>query len=504
MRCTGQRKRIMGRHSAKRISYLEAKSRSKNLRKRTKALKKREPMKKRWFVVAFLIGLLLGGTFGFFHQSLLDLGAKIYLSFKESSWEPGGKEKKEVEKALNPISGDPSKSINTLVLGSDKGSNKGEGGWCRSDVMMLVALRETEKKAVVISIPRDTRVELPGHGYGKINAAHAYGGPSMAIDVVKDLLGMEVHHFVSLDFDGFQRIIDAIGGVPIHLSKPINDPHSGYLPAGDLNLNGWQALVLVRSRKLPAGDIDRISSQQAFMQALINKLAKVGKGWKAKTLLDIVASSCQTDYTGSELLTLTEELKDFSPSNVQFVTLPGVIKNIGGGSYFIADEPLVTEIALEVSTSNQISPELMAKLEAESQRSSGSPAEMPYEPGEDVITVVAGSSKQLANAQAVAEELKLFGHEKVAVGKSKTRQSQTTIYYRPEIKSSFARIKGEVPELSRVDGVAGIDVPVTYNSGVVVVLGEKFHTPDVYAIYGRALERAFDFESFGKMPESFD
>ncbi|MDD5448750.1 MAG: LCP family protein [Actinomycetota bacterium] len=460
--------------------------------------------KKRWFVVAFLIGLLLGGTLGFFHQSLLNLGAEVYLSIKEGSWEPSGKEKGEVEEALNPISDDPSKSINTLVLGSDKGSNKGEGGWCRSDVMMLVALREAEKKAVVISIPRDTRVKLPGHGYGKINAAHAYGGPSMAIDVVKELLGMEVHHFASLDFNGFQRIIDAIGGVPIHLSKPINDPHSGYLPAGDLNLTGWQALVLVRSRKLPAGDIDRIASQQAFLQALINKLAKVGKGWKAKTLVDIVASSCQTDYKGSELLTLAEEFKDFSPSNVQFVTLPGTMKNIGGGSYFIADEPLVAEIALEVSTSNQISPELMAKLAAENQRSGGSPAEMLYEPGEDVITIVAGTSKQLTNAQVVAEELKFFGHEKIAVAKSKARQRQTTIYYRPEAKSSFARIKEKVPELSHVDSVAGMDVPKTYNCGVVVVLGEDFHTPGIYAIYGRALEQAFGFESLGKMPVSFD
>jgi len=94
--------------------------------------------------------------------------------------------------------------------------------------MMLVCLQERYKKAVVISIPRDTMVQISGHGTQKINAAHSFNGPSGAIDAVKNLLGIDVHHYISMQFTGLRQIVNALGGIPIHLNQPINDPHSGY------------------------------------------------------------------------------------------------------------------------------------------------------------------------------------------------------------------------------------------------------------------------------------
>ncbi|MBU4385954.1 MAG: LCP family protein, partial [Actinobacteria bacterium] len=181
----------MGKHSQnKKISYWEARSRRKDLRNRGKVKKPRRSgsTKKRWFVLIFIIGFLLGGAIGVYYKPILKAGARFYLSFKQRQWQPKGEEKGKVEEALAQISPDPNQSINTLVIGSDAGSNKGETGWCRSDVMMLACLQERDKKAVVISIPRDTRVKLPGQGTEKINAAHSYGGPSAAINAVKELL----------------------------------------------------------------------------------------------------------------------------------------------------------------------------------------------------------------------------------------------------------------------------------------------------------------------------
>lgn len=497
----------MGKHSSTRISYWEARRRRKDLRKSGKAKgkppKRRTPTKKRWFVLVFIIGLLVGGAVGVYYKDILKFGARVYLSFKQRQWQPEAQEKEEVEESLTTISPDPSQSINTLVIGSDEGSVKGESGWCRSDVMMLVCLKERDKKAVVISIPRDTKVKLPGYGTEKINAAHCYGGPSAAIDAVKELLGIDIHHYVSMNFEGFKQIVDAIGGVPIHLNNPIDDKYAGHLPAGDLVLNGEQALTIVRSRKLPGGDLDRIKSQQAFLNALIHKAAEMRDVWKAKNLVDIVASTCKMDYTAGELTTLAEEMKDFPITNVQFVTMPGAPKVIGGGSYVVADEEAIAELVAEVKANTEISPELMAKLQAAEASTAQGRIEEVYGPDADVITVLSGSWKKASLVPIVKEELELLGHQKVFEGRSKKVHNTTTIYYRPEAKENSEAVKASIPELAGAIMVEDAEVAVQYNSPVIVVLGDDFNTPNIYVIYGRVIEPALRFDDFGAAVKSF-
>lgn len=493
----------MGKHSSQGTSYWEARSRRKDLRARTKPPKRRGPTKKRWFVLFFLIGIIVGGVLGFYAKPIAKLGAKIYLAIKQGQWQPKGKEKQAVEKSLTPLSQDPDMSVNTLVLGSDIGSNKGEKGWARSDVMLLVCLQEREKKAVVISIPRDTRVEIPGHGTSKINAANAFGGPSAAIDIVKQFLGIDLNHYVEMNFEGFKRIINTIGGVPIHLNKPINDPHAGYLPAGDLLLDGEQALVVVRSRRSPRGDLDRINSQHAFLKALIEKAYKMRNVWKAKQMIDIVTQDCQMDYSGSELLTIAEELRGFRIENVQFVTIPGSTKTIGGVSYFIANEPAVAQLMSEVKANTQISPDMMADLrrfEAGSQ----SRVEELYGPNADVITVLGGARKSTWAVPVVAEELRLMGHEKVLEGGlSKQVHARTTVYFRGEAKKACENLKKSVPELADADEVQNDQVATQYNSPVVVVLGPNFATPNIVSIYGRTITPAVQLDNLGRPVKSF-
>jgi LCP family protein required for cell wall assembly len=493
----------MGKHSGQRTSYWEARSRRKDLRARAKSPKRRGPTRTRRFVLLFLIGLIVGGLLGYYAKPIAKLGAKIYLAVKQGQWQPKGKEKQAVEKSLTPLSADPNVSVNTLVLGSDSGSNKGEKGWARSDVMMLVCLQERDKKAVVVSIPRDTRVVIPGHGTNKINAANAFGGPSAAIDIVKQFLGIDINHYMEMNFQGFEKIINAIGGVPIHLNKPINDPHAGYLPAGDLLLDGWQALVLVRSRNLPNGDLDRIQSQHAFLKALIEKAYKMRNVWKAKQMIDIVTQDCQMDYSGSELMTLAEELRGFKIENIQFVTIPGTTKTIGGVSYFLADDPATAQLMSEVKANTQISPDVLTNLQRFEAGSISRVAEL-NGPNADVITVLGGAKKSTWAMPVVAEELRLLGHEEVLEGGlSKQVQARTTIYYRGEAKSACENLKKSVPELANADEVQNDQVAIQYNSPVVVVLGPDFATPNILCIYGRTIKPAVQLDNLGKPVKSF-
>ncbi|MBN2169170.1 MAG: LCP family protein [Actinobacteria bacterium] len=493
----------MGKHSVKGISYWEARSRRKDLRNRSKAPRNNGPIKMRWMVFVFIFGIVAGGSLGYFYKPIAKAGAELYLSFKSSQWQVDKTETKEVEENLTPVSEDPDKSVNILVLGSDEGSNKGESGYCRSDVMMLVCLQERDKKAVVISIPRDTKVSLAGHGTNKINAAHSYDGPSGAIAAVNDLLGLDVHHYISMNFVGFKQIINALGGVPIHLEKAINDPHAGYLPKGDLLLDGEQALVIVRSRRLPGGDIDRIKSQQGFLKALLKKATEMADVWKAKQMVDIVASTCKMDFSAGQLLTLAEEMRGFTLESVQFMTVPGVAKNIGGASYFVADEELIPLIAQEVNQNNQISPELTAKInDASILDPNNERVQTLNAPDADVITVLGTGKSVTSSVPTVATELKLLGHAEVHEGKANSNHATTTIYFRGEAKDMAANLKNSVPEFKNADLVQDNEVAVDYNSPIVVVLGTGFQTPSLVSIYGRVMIPSVDFKNLGEKVNS--
>ena len=493
----------MGKHSTQKISYWDARHRRRDLRKKANA-KAKGPRRKSaghsyWFVIFFVIGITAGAALGFYAKPIAKLSAKVYLSFKESTWKAEPKEQKKVAKALTTVSTDPNKSVNTLIMGSDAGSNKGEGGWCRSDVMMLVCLQERDKHAVVVSIPRDTKIDLPGYGTQKVNAAHSFGGPSGAIDAVKALLGVDVNHYISMEFNGFKKIVNSLGGVPIHLNNPINDPHAGYLPAGDLLLDGEQALVVVRSRRLPNGDVDRIKSQQAFIKALIQKAETMKSVWKAKQLVDIVASNCKMDYSAGQLMNLADELRGFNISDVQFVTVPGDSKYINSVSYFVANPPLLAELMTQVRDTNAVSPELVAKL----QQTDTKRVETLNAPNADAISVLTGWKTAAWAVPTVAQELRLMGHDQVYEGTAKQPLAKTTIYYRHEAKDIFENVKKSVPEFANVDVMQNDEIPAAYNTPVVVVLGQGFTTPSVVSIYGRIAQPALNFENLGRKVNSF-
>lgn len=246
---------------------------------------------------------------------------------------------------------------NWLVVGSDArssdpttGADAGEGafrpGAQRADTIMLVHLTADRDNAYVISFPRDSWVDIPGHGTAKINAAFSYGGPKLLIASFEQLTGIRVDHFAAVDFQGFQQMTDAIGGVEVRLAESVRDPRSGEVfQAGVNHLDGEDALTFVRQRYgLPGGDFDRIKRQQAFLRALMSKTVSAGtltNPLKLTRLLDAATRSVTVDETmsGNDLRGLAFSLRGLRTDDVSFLTVPvDTTASRGGQSVVLLDD----------------------------------------------------------------------------------------------------------------------------------------------------------------------
>ena len=256
---------------------------------------------------------------------------------------------------------------NVLLLGSDSraklspeeqvqfGSEETVEGE-RSDTIILMHIDPKKEKAVVIHFPRDLRVEIPGHGLDKINAAYELGGPKLAIRTVRAFTGLPIHNYVEVDLAGFQGLIDALGGVRICVDRPMIDPLAGLSieSAGCHTLNGDEALAFARARHIegdPIPDFSRIGRQQQLMRAILNRMLS------APSLLnpDRVTTAAQ-NFTTDESVTSTDflylgsklrELAQEDPSGattLDFRVVPGIPQFIGDVSYVIAEQPEANQL----------------------------------------------------------------------------------------------------------------------------------------------------------------
>ncbi|MEU3604824.1 LCP family protein [Streptomyces sp. NPDC035033] len=238
-------------------------------------------------------------------------------------------------------------SLDILVLGSDSRSGdngaygKDEGG-ARSDTAMVVHVYEGHKKASVVSVPRDTLVERPacvdgqgaevaGESRAMFNTAYEVGGPACAVKTVESMSGIRMDHYIEVDFTGFKKLIDTLGGVEITTTRAIKDPKSHLdLEPGTHTLDGERSLGLVRTRKSvgDGSDLGRIQLQQAFMKAFVEQVKDVGVGTSPKKLLDLADAATKAITPDSELDSVQElmgfarGLMGISAQDVHMVTLP--------------------------------------------------------------------------------------------------------------------------------------------------------------------------------------
>ena len=255
------------------------------------------------------------------------------------------------------------KPVNVLVLGSDSRARLSEeeratkGGpedveGQRSDTIILAHFDPDRNKAVLVHFPRDLLVEIPGHGEGKLNQAFHLGGPRLMLRTVQRLTGVPIHHYVEVDFVGFQRLVDALGGVRMCVDRPMFDELAELrIPrAGCYRFDGDTALAYVRARHVEGDlipDFARIARQQQFIRALLNKLLSVNSLVRLPSLVRLATENVTTDrdLSGADIVYFGDKLRDlaeYDPTGARTVDLrvvPSVPKDIDGVSYVVAEQP---------------------------------------------------------------------------------------------------------------------------------------------------------------------
>jgi len=270
-------------------------------------------------------------------------------------------------KKINPFCTDPcgrpgggvKGDLNILIVGSDSRSgltaaqkkqlHVGHDVGRRSDTMILLHIPRGGGKAILVSLPRDSYVVIPRHkdatghivpaAHNKLNTAYAFGGPRLTVATVEKNTGVRIDHYVEVNFLGFVKMVDALGGVTVCTPTPIHDPvrrlpTGGYggsgleLPKGKSKLNGVRALEYVRAREFdPSADLGRIQRQQKFMAAMVQRAKSSGVLLNPVRVLNFVgavADSLTTDkdFGTKQIKDLALNLRSMSPAHVEMIRVP--------------------------------------------------------------------------------------------------------------------------------------------------------------------------------------
>ncbi len=238
----------------------------------------------------------------------------------------------------------PKEPLNILVMGSDTREGEGndidnESGEGGSDTTILLHLSADRERAYGISIPRDSMVDRPECDHGAIpaasyqqwNSAFAIGGPACTIQQFEQLTGIRLDHYITVDFNSFQAMVDAVGGVEVCIPETIDDrSHGIYLEAGTREVSGKEALSYVRQRYAvgDGSDIGRMKRQQAFIASMANKVISAGTLTSPKRLINFLNAATKSltvdrglDNLG-KIANLGIEFRHISLDNIQFLTIP--------------------------------------------------------------------------------------------------------------------------------------------------------------------------------------
>jgi LCP family protein required for cell wall assembly len=247
--------------------------------------------------------------------------------------------------AFSDVAGRPQKlvdgTLNILLLGTDSRDPDApidQAGKWRTDTIMIMHIPASHDKAYLISIPRDLRVSVPqskdgqyGGVNAKINAAYAWGGAPLMVQTVEEYTGVRMDHVVLLDFNGFVKVTDAVGGVDMNVDKTITSIHQPFrtFKQGMNHFDGTEALDYVRQRyQFPDGDFSRVKHQQAFLKALLDKAISAGTVTNLSTFKAFVSStaSALTVDKDFSLIDLGWQFRQLRSDDLVFMVNP----NLGG------------------------------------------------------------------------------------------------------------------------------------------------------------------------------
>lgn len=237
--------------------------------------------------------------------------------------------------------------VNILLLGVDQRGKEPS----RADTILVAFIDTGASQVNLLSIPRDTYANVPGVGMTKINHAHAYGGAELTMDVVEALLGVPVDQYVEVNFEGFAKIIDILGGVELEVDRRMNYPPEGIdLKPGRQVLDGEDALAFVRFRGYPEGDIGRVEHQQQFLLSLADQILQARNILKLPELVGEARKNVHTNMDLPEMVSLAQSLKDMPPGSLLARTLPGEPRYIRQVSYWVPDTEKLAQMVQQFTS----------------------------------------------------------------------------------------------------------------------------------------------------------
>lgn len=253
-------------------------------------------------------------------------------------WPPDGKPPGPAKRYLDPV--DDSGGVQfVLILGSDaRGGNPTNA---RTDSIHVLAVDPQARRGTIVGIPRDSWVDIPGHGKRKINEALNLGGPELAVRTVRNVTGMPIRYYVLTAFEGMRAIVSELGGLDAYVPYEMNDRNSGaYFKQGWHRMNGEKALAFSRNRHVPAGDFARQENQGRLMLDALKKLrAETERQSEVEAWLRILVRHTRMDMSFSEAVRLGVIARVTAASNVRNFVAAGRTGSAGGASVvFLNDQ----------------------------------------------------------------------------------------------------------------------------------------------------------------------
>ena len=409
------------------IENKNRKSSAINDKKRLKgieAMKKRKREKRKRifiFTLSIIIALLLG-TFAY--------GYNFISSLKTNNLGEGIKP----ESKTDPI--------NILILGMDVGDtdNQENKAIRRSDTIMVFNYNPNTKKAHLISVPRDTLIEVDAYldtgeyqRYWKINSAYALGGEEEITMHVESLLGIDINYIVEIDYDAFRNTIDAIGGVDMYIEQDMfydddeQDLHINFKGGETVHLDGKKAEEFFRWRQnndgtgLPNGDIDRIENQQIFIGKVLEKALSPSIVFKVPKILKVISENIETNVDANTLIKLGLKILKLDSSDIIMTTLQGVNEDIYGQSFYVVYDELNADLkkALNSSNPSEISSITSAKRE-------------------DLKLMVLNGTKINGLAGTARDKLLSLGYYDIAIGNCDSTEKSTIQTNNKDLKETLS------------------------------------------------------------------
>ncbi|MDR5695299.1 MAG: LCP family protein [Armatimonadota bacterium] len=353
-----------------------------------------------------------------------------------------------------------SERVNVLFIGTDVTLDRYRRivPVSRSDTLILVTFDPERKRVLALSIPRDTRAEIPGVGVTKINASYAFGGASLTVRTVEELLGVRIPFYLQMGVKGFVRLIDALGGIEVDVERDMYyvDRWAGLtinLKKGRQHLNGEQAMGYARFRHEALGDIARVQRQQKVILAILQKLRSPSTWLRLPQVIRTFSENTETNLTLPDLLTLGWFAFRVGPEGLSTATLPGHFSP----GYWEPDwekiRPLIARDFLGVD-----------------------PEDLDATP----IEVLNGSEIP-GLARQTARRLEKLGFRITRIGTSPQRVEGTAIIDRagrPRIVRALLESLGEAKVMAQPEGPLAHSQGIPGNEpGITVILGREFSSP---------------------------